>query len=181
MSQTGENTLELAKIITSVKGGDEQAFRRLFDYLHGRVFGYCMSRAQSREEALDLTQDIFIDLWQAMPRFRYKSDGEFYSFVFLIARRKLAKHWRKKRPVVEWDERYVQTNYTLDFETYGPLLRWVQQLKPKYQEVIKLRYWSQLSFGEISAILKIKEGTAKVWHLRAVKRLQILSDKYEQD
>lgn len=179
MNNTPENLLTLAEIVQSVKKGDEQAFRLLFDQLHPPIFRYCLSRAQSREEALDLTQDILIDLWQSLRRFHYRNDPQLYGFVFLIARRKLAKHWQRHKVTVQWDDRYVRDNYQLEIENYQPLLASIQRLKPKYQEVVRLRYWSQLSFGEIAQALGIREGTAKVWHLRAIRELQKLSPHHE--
>ena len=62
---------------------------------------------------------------------------------------------------------------------YGYMFQHVNSLSPDHQEVLKLRYWSDMSFGEIASVLNIKETTAKVRHYRAIQQLKTLMEKYE--
>ncbi|WP_396349604.1 RNA polymerase sigma factor [Clostridium tetani] len=43
----------------------------------------------------------------------------------------------------------------------------INQLNWKYQQVIILRYYNNLTFNEIAASLKVKSNTVRVWHMRA--------------
>ena len=78
----------LQDLIDDSRKGDQKAFRVLFDTLSNRLFTYALSHTRSRDEALDLVQETFIDLWSALPKFNYKNDESFYGFVFLILKRK---------------------------------------------------------------------------------------------
>ncbi len=172
-----KQTTNLKDIILRSKNGDEDAYREIFEHLHGRVFSYVLSRSSGRDDALDITQTVFVDLWKGLEKFVYATDEEFYGFVFLIAKRKLGKYYRAQRNNVEFDERYITDNYEVVVEDYRHLMKLLDTLKPAYQELMCLRYWSGLSFAEIAEILSIREGTAKVWHHRSVKKLQRLYEK----
>ena len=171
-----DNQTELESHIRACIAGDEQAFRPVFDCLKERVFQYVVSRSNSREDALDITQDIFVDIWKALRKFDYRSLGQFYGFVFLVARRRLIKYYRSRPKHVELtDDQLLPSMVNHDqphFDDHHDLLVNIKRLKGKYQEILRLRYWSGLSYAEAAAVLKISESAAKVWHHRAIKKLQ---------
>lgn len=170
MEESINQTLE--ELLEDSKKGDQKAFRAVFDTLSNRLFTYALTHTKSRDEALDIVQETFIDLWSALPKFKYKNEESFYGFVFLILKRKLYKHYKKNIKSVEFDEKYVEENYEIDVEDYRYLEKNISSLPKKYQELLKLRYWSALSFKEISILMDVKEGTAKVWHHRAIRTLR---------
>ena len=75
-------------LIASAKKGDKEAFQGIFDMLSDRLFTYALAHTRNRDDALDLVQDTFIDLWNALHKFQYKNDESFFGFVFLILKRK---------------------------------------------------------------------------------------------
>jgi len=167
---------DIKSVIYRCQDGNKSAFRDIFELLHDAVFRYTLSRSSSREEALDITQDVFLDLWKSLQTFQYRSDKRFYAFVFTITKRRLIKYYQRSRPEYELDEtRMLNFSYEIEFEDHRQLERWMKKLKPKYQELLRLRYWHDLPFSEIGKILKITEGTAKVWHHRALKKLKDIS------
>lgn len=174
MNQTPEKTVE--ELISASKGGDEQAFRGLFDLLSDRLFSYALAHTRNRDDALDLVQDTFIDLWNALGKFKYKNDESFYGFVFLVLKRKLYRHYKKQPRTVELDEKYIAENYVIEVEDYRYLEKVMSTLPRNYQELLRLRYWSSFSFREIAAVMDVKEGTAKVWHHRALNALNTRLD-----
>lgn len=166
------NSQTLRELVENSRKGDEEAFHVIFNTLSNRLFTYALSHTRSRDEALDLVQETFIDLWNALSKFDYKNEESFYGFVFLILKRKLYKYYKKSTQSVEFDEKYITENYELDVEDYRYLEKKMSSLPTRYQELLKLRYWSSLSFKEISILMDVKEGTAKVWHHRALQALK---------
>jgi len=160
-------------LIRESKKGDKIAFQGLFDMLSPRLFTYALAHTRNRDDALDLVQDTFIDLWNALQKFQYKNDESFFGFVFLILKRKLYRHYNKRVQSVELDEKYITDNYVLEVEDYRYLEKIIGTLPQKYQELLRLRYWSAFSFKEIAVVMDVKEGTAKVWHHRAINQLQV--------
>ena len=59
----------LEKVIIEAKEGDHDAFKKIFDHMSDRLFVYTNMRASSRDDALDIVQDAFIDLWKGLVTF----------------------------------------------------------------------------------------------------------------
>lgn len=168
-------------LITRIQSGDEEAFRTLYDALADRLFGYVGSRTRSRADALDLVQDIFIDLWASLGRFSYRSDGHFYSFVFTIAKRKLYRHYKKGDTVESLDDLAFDEHPRVEPDIVDPegMRPLVALLPDKYRDVITLRYWSGMSFADIANALDTTETNVKVRHHRALEKLRDLQEHHE--
>lgn len=177
-----DNQKKLENLVLASMAGDEAAFHQLYDSLADRLFKFIFSRCNSREDSLDLLQDIFVDIWKALPKFKYSTDAEFYGFVFKICRRKLSKYYRFGRHKnVEFDEKYIVDNYEINTEDYWLLEKVLPQLKIKYREVLQLRYWADFSYAQIAAWLNSKESTVKVRHHRAIKEISKIMAQYQND
>lgn len=168
----------LKEVITRAGAGDRDAFRHVFDLASDKVFRYLMSQLQNREDAHDLLQETFIDLWKGLRKFRYQSDDEFWGFLFLIARRKVYAYRKipNKTVLVDGDEFDALIPEELhdhpEYEDYRFLHRTLATLGAKSKEILTLRYWSDLSFAEIAVVAGISEGAAKVRHHRALRELE---------
>lgn len=169
----------ISSLIRASAEGDEGAFHSLYELLSNPLFRFVMVRVPTREDALDVLQEIYIDLWKYLQKFSYKSDRQFYKFVYTIARRKISAYFRKHKKIVEWSDDYIQENYEIKVEDWRPMKRSIEQLKEKYREVLELRYWSDFSFVQIAQMLDTKESTVKVRHHRALKQLESLLGSYE--
>jgi len=168
----------IESLILDAKGGDEDAFYELYEHLNKPLFAFVLARTSSREDALDILQDVFIDLWRSFSKFKYSSDKQFYAFVYKISRRKLSKYYNNSVSHDEFDERFVKHNYEIDTEDYRLLKKAIGQLDEKYREVLELRYWADLSFSDIAQILDSQESATKVRHHRAIKKLNEILKKY---
>jgi len=167
---------ELERWVGEAQQGNAKAFRAIFEMLSDNLFSYALSHTKTREEALDVVQDTFIELWGSLSKFSYKSPQAFYGFVYIILKRRLYRYYKKARPTVELEESHLTESYEMNVEDYRYLHKFITKLREPYQELLRLRYWSSLSFREIAAFMNIKEVTAKVWHHRAIKELQKKSE-----
>ena len=61
---------QLARLASS---GDEAAFERLYQTHSGRVFALCLRMSGSRQRAVELTQDVFVHVWQRLGSWRGES------------------------------------------------------------------------------------------------------------
>lgn len=171
-------------LIRESAAGNTKVFRALFDAVYEDLFRFVRSKVRSREDALDAVQEVFIDLWQALRSgsFIYSSDLEFRSFLYTIARRKIARLYRSEKPGISLedlediasDEAEVQAGEAI------MLLGAVEKLSEEDQEVIHLRYFSGLPFSQIADLLSKGESAIKVRHHRAIEKLKNLLG-YEQE
>ena len=158
---------------------DEKSFNLLYDMTVKKVFRYFMARTGSRDKSLDLAQDVYISLYKALANFKYKSEEQFFGFLFTIARRTHIRSWVNNPKTIPLLEEYDVACDENEKEDYRALLKEVDKLKEKQKMVIKLRYFSDFSFKEIGLTLSITENYAKVLHNRAIESLQIIRKKYE--
>lgn len=169
----------LREYIAKASAGDRDAFRGIFEVANDKVFRFLLGQFHDREQALDALQDVFIDIWKGLPRFQYKSDEEFWGFVFLVARRKVYAYRKNanKQPATFEHETleflYEETSPRLSpHEDYRILDTAMAKIGAISREVLTLRYWSDLSFREIALAMHTTENSAKVRHHRALKELQ---------
>ena len=152
--------------------GDAEAFRLLVRALDGKLFSYVSYRTQTREDALDTLQDVFIDLWKALPRFTYVSDEAFYRFLFTIAKRNVQHAWGRRKTVsLEEVGEVADTKEAQTTEEKVVLHRALQKLDEKAKDIVILRHWSGYSFKEIGVLLSMKEEAVRVRHHRALHTL----------
>ena len=170
---TPKTTMESLEIlIEKAKNRDNGAFWEIFDLLEPRLFSYACSHVGKREDAIDITQEAFIDIWKGLKKFSYRTTEEFYGFVFLILKRKIARYYKEKKETISIEEKEIDFGVSEEHEDYRFLLRHIESLSEKYQEILRLRYWGGLKLAEAAVMLGIEEGAAKVRHYRALKELR---------
>ncbi|MCP6719299.1 MAG: RNA polymerase sigma factor [Patescibacteria group bacterium] len=174
-----ESNQELKILVEKSQKGNKDAFREIFDRFSDKFFAYTFSRTSNRDDALDIVQDTFIDLWKGLKKFKYRSNEAFHGFIFTIVKRKLSKHYKSKDKVVSLDRISEKDmgQSKIGQEDHQYVLKHVDALDPKYQDLLRLRYWSGMTFGEIASTLNITETNAKVRHHRALKKLKINLNK----
>lgn len=89
--ETGPPDTEL---VVLAQQGDVHAFDQLVNKYHGRIYGLTYNMTSNREDAEDLTQEIFVKAFESLPRFKGKSS--FYTWLYRIAINKTI-NYRKKR------------------------------------------------------------------------------------
>ncbi|MCP6717990.1 MAG: sigma-70 family RNA polymerase sigma factor [Patescibacteria group bacterium] len=170
-----ESNQELKILVEQAQNGNKDAFKKIFDSLSDRFFAYIFSRTSNRDDALDICQETFIDLWKSLKRFRYKSDQSFNGFIFTIIKRKLYHYYKNKQKIISLDKLdEKQLAQPIEEQNdYEYILQHIDTLTSGNQDIIRLRYWSQMTFNEIAAVLNITESAAKVRHHRALQKLKI--------
>jgi len=167
----------LQPLIKKALHGETEAFHEIVTLLQDRLFAYALSRTRQREDALDILQETFIDLWISFDGFEYSSDEEFLGFVYIILKRKLSRHFKKRADVVEFNEQHIKDSYDILYPDYQYIEGLLGHLGEQDRELLRLRYWSDLSFAGIAAVMGISENTAKVRHHRALSKLQQIANE----
>ncbi|MFM2381964.1 MAG: hypothetical protein RLZZ76_731 [Candidatus Parcubacteria bacterium] len=168
---------ELRTLVEESKKGDGEGSRKLYEHLVDKVFPFVRYRTSTKEEALDTTQDVFIDFFSTLPHFTYQSSAQLYAYVFVITRRKLAKHYsaRTKHPDQEVFNEENMSPHDAVYEqemTRQSVLQALETLDELTREIVVLHHWSRHTFGEIALLLKMTESAVRVAHHRALKKLK---------
>ncbi len=171
---TGNVTLQA--LLTAKDTEYSVRFKAVYDFLVDKIFTYVSYRISDRDAATDIVQEVFIDLHAGLQNFTYQSDAQFYSFVFLITKRKLAKYYtstnKKLESEVALDE-LVLASPPANTEEVDSVRRALETLEEETREIIILHHWSRYTFSEIASLLNMTESAVRVRHHRALQSLAI--------
>ena len=157
-----------------------EAFELLMDRFQDKVFRLAFSMVRNETMAEDLTQDVLMRIWKALPG--YHGDASLSTWIYTITRNTCLTEIKKRnaRPTVSFDEpEFAETLeklpgcQTSDREAgIEPDIQvMLARLPEKYRQVITLFYLEQKSYEEVSAMLGIPMGTVKTFLFRAKKEL----------
>ncbi|NMC46663.1 MAG: RNA polymerase sigma factor [Chloroflexi bacterium] len=163
---------------------DPNTFEELYRRHVQAVYRYFFNRTHSQNEAEDLTTQTFLAALEALPH--YNDHGTFVAWLFSIARRKAADHFRanaRQSPQALPDDIAVDSDFLNDVirtERLQHMAAIFRALPKKDQELIRLRYVAELSFAEMGHVLHRSEGAVKKAVYRIIDRMRKqLEENYE--
>lgn len=172
-------------LMLAVRDGELDALGELFERHHGPLFGFLLKLTGDRTAAEDITQIVF----QRMLKYRhtYRDDGSFTAWMYHLARRCSADHFRKASHtpyatdpadlIRHADEAPHAALQATTQDDHALLRTALARLDQDDREVLLLARFQELSFAEIAGILDCSAGAAKV---RAHRALRTLRDLYFQ-
>jgi RNA polymerase sigma-70 factor (ECF subfamily) len=135
-----------------------------------KVFALAYSFTRDRDEAEDLTQEVFIKVWKALPGFDARASLS--TWIYAITRNTSLSALRARRVTVEVDECVADDDHDRSAERML-LLRLIERLPEKQRQVVTLFYMEERSHEELSQMLDMPVGTIKTLLHRARERLRL--------
>ena len=177
------------EIITSILGGDKNQFRFLVEKYQQLVFRTCMGFLHGKDDAEDLTQDIFISAYQSLNKF--KGQSAFSTWLYRIAvnaslntvRKRSGNPFLVRIGLMSGSDKEMDVSI-LNFDPEDPekiLIRqehskWIQDaldsLPENQRTAIVLSKYDDLPQREIAVIMKTTEGAVEALIQRAKKNLR---------
>lgn len=161
-------------LIERFQNGDLYAFDLIVKRYKNQLLNFVYRFLGNAEEAEDLVQETFLRVYRN--RKAYQKVAKFSTWIYTIAgnlaKTELRKRKRRKFFSIS-DLGYNEKDYDISDEAFNPekdvdgrmkeeiIYREIEDLSPKFREVILLRDVQQLSYEEISQIVKIPLGTVK--------------------
>ncbi|MFC5745508.1 RNA polymerase sigma factor [Actinomadura rugatobispora] len=158
--------------------GDETALAEVYDLFSPLVFGLARRVTADADAAGDVTQEVFVGLWERPLAFD-PAKGSLRTWLATLAHRR-AVDWvrresRHRRPppvtAPDGNGRPGVEEEVLEGELAAGVRRGLQGLPPNLREVLELAYYHGLTYREVAARLGIPEGTAKSRIRSALARL----------
>lgn len=187
-------------LVERVQGGDEEAFRELFDRYHRRAYAVAFGVVKNKQDALDIVQDAFVKVHKHIESFQGSSS--FYTWLYRIVMNLAIDHVRrnKKGRDLDYDDHVGRDEEQVAGD--GSLLPRIldghpgknamrkelaqairgalDELPEYHRAVILLREVEGLSYEEMAQILKVPKGTimSRLFHAR--KKMQATLSEYLQ-
>ena len=160
---------------------DTEVFIEIYNFYVNRIYRFVYLRVKSREDAEDLSSEVFMKTWQYV----YKKENRIAylnAFLYQIARNLITDYFRKLKDDVSIDEDGAQEvvdtkqmSFHEKFDTdvkYSEVEKALENLKDEYREVIILSYIEDLSSSEISKIMNRSKGAVRILIHPAMKDLK---------
>jgi RNA polymerase sigma-70 factor (ECF subfamily) len=161
----------------------DEAIALLLPAFRRKVFGLAYSFLRDREAAEDVTQEVFIKVWRALPGFDGRASMS--TWIYAIARNASLSALRARRPQASLsDPQVMQEVEAIDpvpsadaIAGRAAILRLVDQLPTKQRQVVMLFYMDSQSHEEVASMLAMPVGTVKTLLHRARARLSAAAGK----
>lgn len=157
--------------------GDDTAFEYLFNRYRDAIHRLFVQRLGGVNDADDLLQETFVKVYINLGR--YSTDYTFGQWVYTIARNTFIDFIRKRQDDLSIDERFTappSSNPTpeesvINLQQRSQIEHYLEQLTPRYRQLIRMRFFEEYSYEEIAAKLMLPLGTVKTQIHRARERM----------
>jgi len=163
------------QLISQFACGNNQAFDVLLNRHKNRVFTYILLIVRNRDLADDIFQEAFMKVIMTLKQGRYTESGKFYAYVTRIAHNLIIDHYRRERNEntvsnEEFSEVDLFNNSRLcedniedvlvRSQVFDDVAKLMRHLPENQQEVVRMRFYDDLSFKEIADITGVSINTA---------------------
>jgi len=176
------------ELIAQVLKGDQQAYKVLVDRYQSYIFTLAYKLMQSREDAEEVAQDVFVKAYRSLADF--KGGSKFSTWLYTIAHNTGITYLRKKKQKIlaiddeknftqlESHESDFKSNQVEDKSKKEMVNRAIEMLSLDDAQIITLFYKGDQSLDEIGQIMGMEANTVKVRLFRARQRLKDKMEKH---
>jgi RNA polymerase sigma-70 factor (ECF subfamily) len=171
---------DVPAVVRRAQAGDQDAFHALYQEQVGRVYALCLRLSGDRGDATELTQDVFVRVWERLRTFRGESAFSTWLYrlatnVALMARR--TRNRREQRVAPVEDPGRFDRGSTPAAAEHLDLERALARLPPGAREVFVLHDVEGYGHAEVGRLLGIAAGTSKAQLFRARRLLREMLDR----
>lgn len=164
------------ELLRRIAQSDQTAMRELYGRYHDPAFGFVMSRGADHAAAADVVHDTMLEVWRSASKYSGKSSVK--SWMFAIARNKLVDRFRKSARLSLTDNIPEPPDdapnpeaIAISLEEAERVRTCLEGLKEDHRTAIRLAFYEDLSYDEISEVEEVPVGTIKTRIFHAKKLL----------
>tara|TARA_B100000886_G_scaffold340419_1_gene309843 strand:- start:1207 stop:1794 length:588 start_codon:yes stop_codon:yes gene_type:complete len=179
------------QLVSAYLSGDSLSIEHLITRHKDKVFRFIISKVKNVDLANDIFQEVFIKVINKLREGRYNEEGKFISWVMRISHNMVIDHFRKESKVkmIRPNDDYNIFNAigeeldsvesdAINKQVFNEVKDLVNYLSYEQREVVKMRYFSGMTFKEISEESGISINTALGRMRYALINLRKLKEKY---
>ncbi|GAB4481785.1 MAG: hypothetical protein Kow0088_24290 [Anaerolineales bacterium] len=175
-------------LIASAQKGNTEAFAEIYDRYSEAIYRYLYAHLSHEQDAEDLTADVFLNLWRALPTYRPHKKVPFYVFLYRIARNRLIDYYRRQKirevevESADPNDEYIPSDSSPSMIAgmgISDLHHYLLKLPADYRTILVLRFLNDLSYEETAQVMDRSYGAVRVLQHRALAALRDLMERGE--
>jgi RNA polymerase sigma-70 factor (ECF subfamily) len=182
------------KFIRQLREGNLSAYRELVSQTSGRIYNIALGLLQNKEDAEDITQEVFIEIYQSVSRFNERSKLSTWIYRITVSKslELIRSRNRKKRSAILFSlfgkENYLEAAGKSSF--YHPgiklenkeravvLFNAIEKLPVNQRTAFTLHKLENFSYAEIAEIMDVSLSSVESLMFRAKQNLRKLLGRY---
>jgi RNA polymerase sigma-70 factor (ECF subfamily) len=163
-------TLSNEDLLRQVAAGDREAFAQLYDRTAPRVFGLVKRLLRDHAQSEEVTQEIFLEIWQTATRYD-SSKGGAIAWMLTMTHRRAVDRVRASQASRDRDTRIGIRDLAVDYDSVVERVevhieservkQAMMRLTELQRQAVQLAYFGGYSHSEVSAMLSVPIGTVK--------------------
>jgi RNA polymerase sigma-70 factor, ECF subfamily len=184
--ESQSRVLEEAHLLDRVGKGDRASFEELHRRLFALLYASALGILNNREAAEDVTQDVFLQIWEKAPSFD-PTRGKAATWALTLARNKAIDRLRavqrrarlreqagQEMKGAEHFDDHDSLQTALSHERSTAVIAMMEKLSPDQREAIRLAYFEDLPYPQVARRLGEPLGTVKARIRRGMQRMREL-------
>ena len=182
------------ELVKKYINGDNKSFEILLNRHKNRVFAFIMSKIKNKDLSEDIFQDTYVKVVNSLQKGKYNEEGKFLPWVMRIAHNLVIDHFRRQKKMqmvrsnndfnifdVIKDNKINADEKLIKDQIFNDLNSLIDKLPKDQKDVLKMRYYEELSFKKIAEHFDISINTALGRMRYALINLRALSKKHHVD
>lgn len=147
--------------LAAARTGDPAALEQMYHAYKQPVHAVCFRLLGSEDDALDAVQTTFVRAFRELPRFRGESSLK--TWIYRIAVNEALTLIRRRRPTTELSEVLPSPGDAgASVVEQAAVQAALRRLKPDLRAILVLRFWEELDYREIGAVMKLNPPAVKM-------------------
>ena len=159
------------RLLIEAAQSDPTHFGELYEENFARVYGFIARRVRNRQEAQDLTSQVFERALRNLHRFEWRGTP-FAAWLYRMASNAIADHYHAKARELPRQDPEITTDEMEHAERRAILSRCLERLPQEQRHVVVMRFLEERSIRDIATQLGKSEGAIKQLQWRALQKLR---------
>ena len=165
-----ESAVTADTLLALVANGDQRAFAQLYDLMASRVLGLTRRVLRDHAQSEEVTQEIFLEVWQNAPRFD-AGKGSAVTWIMTMTHRRAVDRVRAAQSSRDRDTKVGIRDYQSEYDHVAETVevkleservkQALERLTELQRQAVTLAYFGGLSHSEVAELLHIPVGTIK--------------------
>lgn len=159
------------KLIKDAKQGNDDAFYQLIHEHKSRLYRIAYSYLKNEVDALEAIQETTYRAYSQLHKLR--NAQYFGTWLVRILLNYCTNEYQRRKRFSPLETQRKEPSTLATGETRVMLEQAISDLEPKYQQVIILKYFEDLTLTEVARVMSRPEGTVKTWLHKSLQNLRL--------